>query len=263
MKTINYYNHAIAYDVQGQGTPLVFLHGFGENRQMWVDFTPYFEGYKVITIDFPGSGDSAAMEGSIARMAKIVNGVLMAENIEKCVMIGHSMGGYVTLAFAKLYEQKLFGYCLFHSQPNADTVEKKEVRNRGIEFIKKYGNALFFKGLMPKLFAPKFLSGNMHTVDKLIYYGSQMQPKAVIHQLQAMRDRPDNQAVLKNAKVPVCFIIGKLDVAVPAENSLNQTFLPKMSAIHILPKVGHMGMFEAPKKMVNILRNFTEFVINL
>jgi len=263
MKTINYYDHTIAYDVQGKGTPLVFLHGFGENRQMWVDFTPFFKEYKVLTIDLPGSGDSTVMEGSIARMAKIVNAVLEAERIEKCVLIGHSMGGYVTLAFAKLYEQKLLGYCLFHSQPNADTLDKKGMRNKSIQFVERHGHALYFKGLIPKLFSQKFLSGNRHTVDKLTYYGSQMQTKGVICQLKAMRDRPDNQVVLKNAKVPVCFIIGKLDVAVPAENSLNQTFLPKVSDIHILPRVGHMGMFEAPKKTVGILRNFIEFVATL
>lgn len=262
MRTINYYNHSVAYDVRGKGIPLVFLHGFGENRQMWAEFTPHFEDYRVITIDFPGSGDADIMEGSIARMAKIVNGVLLAEGIEKCIMIGHSMGGYVALAFAKLYEEKLLGYCLFHSQPNADSAEKKADRNKAVAFIQKHGHALYFKALIPKLFAPKFLSGNRHTVDKLTFYSSQMPSMGVIHQLKAMRDRPDNRAVLKNASVPVCFIIGKLDVAVPAENSLNQTFLPKTADIHILPKVGHMGMFEAEKKTVRILRNFIAFVLD-
>lgn len=258
-QTINYYNHQITYSIKGKGTPLVFLHGFGENRQMWTDFLLDFEDYKVIIIDFPGSGDSEVMDCSIARLAKIVNAVLKAESIGQCVMIGHSMGGYVALAFAKLYEKKLLGYALFHSQPFADTKEKKEGRNKAITFVSKYGNALYFNGLIPKLFTSKFVKNNGYIVDKLIYHGSQMSSEGVIHQLQAMRDRPDMETVLENANVPVLFIIGKEDIAIPAENSLNQTFLPKVADIHILPKIGHMGMFEAKQKTVSIIRKFIIF----
>jgi len=260
MKTINYYNHKIAYDLKGKGTTLVFLHGFGENRQMWSKYTAYFSDYQVLTIDLPNTGDSEVMEASIARMAKVVNAVLKAENIEKCMMIGHSMGGYVTLAFAKLYEAKLLGYCLFHSQPNADTQEKQKGRNKAIDFVQKHGSEPYFKGLMPLLFAKDYVENKETVVQKLIEYASQIPAKGVIYQLQAMRDRPDNRAVLVNSKVPVCFIIGEEDIAVPAENSLNQTFLPNTGDIHILPNVGHMGMFEAQLKTVGIIKRFIAFV---
>lgn len=259
MQKINYYNHQIAYDLKGKGTTLIFLHGFGENRQMWADYLPFFKDYQTLSIDLPGAGDSDIMDVSIARMAKIVNAILVAEGIEKCVLIGHSMGGYVALAFAKMYEQKLMGYCLFHSQSHADSAEKKANRNKGINFVKKNGNGRFFKGLLPMLFTNDFLKNNKSTLDNLVNAASEMDQKAVIHQLQAMRDRPDNQLVLVTAKVPVCFIIGKEDVAVPAANSLNQTFLPKISDIHILQNVGHMGMYEATQKTVNILKNFIQF----
>ncbi len=259
MQSVNYYNHQIAYDLKGKGTTLVFLHGFGETRQMWADYLPFFEGYQTLTIDLPGAGDSDKMDVSIARMAKIVNTILKTENIGKCVFIGHSMGGYVACAFAKMYEEKLLGFCLFHSQPYADTAEKKAGRNKAINFVKKNGNGAYFKGLLPMLFAKDFIENNKNTLDNLVKSASAMDPAAVIHQLQAMRNRPDNQSVLINAKVPVCFIIGKEDIAVPATNSLNQTFLPKISAIHILPNVGHMGMFEATAKTVGIIKDFIRF----
>ena len=86
-----------------------------------------------------------------------------------------------------------------------------------------------------------------------------MDPNTVIYKLQAMRDRPDNQSVLVNATMPVCFIIGKEDIAIPTANSLNQTFLPKISDIHILEDVGHMGMFEATTKTVKIIKDFIQF----
>ena len=262
MQTINYYNHKIAYDIKGTVTPLVFLHGFGENRQMWKDFTPSFEDYQVVTIDFPGSGESDEMESSIARMAKIVNAVLQDIGIEQCIMIGHSMGGYVTLAFAKLYPTKLLGYSLFHTQPNADSAEKKEGRDKAIDFLAKYGVRPYFKGLIPKLFAVDFLKDNMSLIDELVEGGSQMTVKSVQHQLRAMRNRPDNQEVLIQSRAPVCFIIGNKDIAIPAENSLNQTFLPKIADIHILPEVGHMGMFESPAKTISILQNFIQYCLD-
>ncbi len=261
MKSINYYNHKTTYDLKGSGTTLVFLHGFGENRQMWSKYTAYFGDYQVLTIDLPNAGNSDVMEASVARSAKVVNAVLMAEGIEKCILIGHSMGGYIALAFAKLYEAKLLGYCLFHSQPNADTPEKKQGRNRAIDFVKKHGSGPYFKGLMPMLFAKDFLKENETVVQKLIDFASEIPIEGTINQLIAMRDRPDNQAVLKNIKVPVCFIIGENDIAVPAENSLNQTFLPNTADIHILPNVGHMGMFEAQLKTIGILNRFIEFVM--
>ena len=260
MKHINYYNHKIAYDLKGKGTTLVFLHGFGENRQMWSKYTGYFQEYQILTIDLPNAGDSEVMEASIARMAKVVNAVLMAEGIEKCILIGHSMGGYVALAFAKLYEAKLLGYCLFHSQPNADTEEKKQGRNKAIDFVKKHGSGPYFKGLMPMLFAKDYLKKEEAVIQKLIDFASQISSEGTINQLKAMRDRPDNQAVLKSSNVPVCFIIGENDVAIPAENSLNQTFLSNTADIHILPNVGHMGMLEAQLQTVGILNRFIEFI---
>lgn len=260
MKYINYYNYKIAYDLKGKGTTLVFLHGFGENRQMWSKYTAYFSEYQILTIDLPNTGDSDVMEASVARMAKVVNAVLTAEGLEKCILIGHSMGGYVTLAFAKLYETKLLGYCLFHSQPNADTEEKKKGRNKAIDFVKKHGGSPYFKSLMPLLFAKDYLTNNETVIQQLIDFASEIPTQGTIYQLQAMRDRPDNQAVLVNSKVPVCFIIGEDDVAIPRQNSLNQTFLSNTADIHILPNVGHMGMFEAQLKTVGIVTRFVEFV---
>lgn len=259
MNKISYHNHNISYQITGSGLPLVFLHGFGENSKMWEDYTPQFSGYRVITIDLPGAGSSDFFNASIARMAKIVNAVLLEERIEKCVMIGHSMGGYVTLAFAKLYEQKLLGYCLFHSQPNADSEEKKAGRDKAISFVKTHGAGPYLKGLIPKLFSTQFKEHNPQIINKMIDWVKDMSPNAVIGQLVAMRDRPDNQNVLRNAKVPVCFIIGEEDVAVPTENSLNQTHLPSIADINILPDVGHQGMFEARDETVVILRKFIAF----
>ena len=257
---INYYQHKIAYSIKGSGTPLVLIHGFGEDSRIWEDFLPTFKDFKVVTIDLPGSGDSEVMENmSIARMAKVIHAVLKAEEIAKCIMIGHSMGGYVTIAFAKLYPSKLLGFGLFHSHPYADSAEKKAGRKKGIDFIKNNGVKPFFRGLTPQLFAPEFVKTNKPIIDKTIDRANQLPEKGIIAQLKAMRNRPDNTSVLKNAQVPVLFIIGKKDRAVPEESSLNQTFLPDIADIHILPEVGHMGMLEAKEKTRKIINDFILF----
>lgn len=259
MRTINYYGQQIAYSVQGEGLPIVFIHGFGANRKVWDNFIPKDHSYKVIAIDLPGAGDSELYEGSIARKAKIVNAVLIAEQIAKCVMVGHSMGGYTTLAFAKLYEEKLLGYCLFHSQANGDSAEKKKVRNKIARFIENHGSARFFNEFVSNLFADSFVSKNAPILEEVANFGAQMSDKAVINQLKAMRDRPDSSEVLTQSKVPVCFIIGGQDTAILAEDSLKQTYLPALSSIHILPEVGHMGMYEAKEETWKIVEEFISF----
>ncbi len=261
---INYYGHKIAYFIKGSGPSLVFIHGFGEDHYIWEDFLPAFNDFQTLVIDLPGSGDSSIIENiSIARMGKIVHAVLKAEHINLCIMIGHSMGGYVTTTFAKLYPSKLLGFGLFHSHPYADSSEKKAGRDKAIEFIKNQGVGSFFQGLTPKLFAPAFVKANKSVIDKVISRASQLPASGVIAQLKAMRNRPCTTAVLKSAKVPVLFIIGKEDIAVPEENSLNQTFLPEVADIHILPKIGHMGMLEAQEKTIAIIKKFIHFCHSL
>lgn len=260
MRTIQFNQANIAYEIQGMGTPLVFIHGFGEDSRMWNEFIPYFHDHMVIRIDLPGFGQSDVLDGiGIEDMAGVIKTVLDALNIKKCILIGHSMGGYVTLAFAKKYESRLFGYGLFHSHPYADTAEKKEGRNKGIEFISNYGSALFIKQMIPTLFASKYAKNNPHELDKMSFFGSQIPPQGLINALKAMRDRPDNSSVLEQSGVPVLFIIGKEDAAVPLDYSLDQTHLPKIADIHIFEKTGHMGMFEQKKATQQIIADFIEF----
>ena len=260
MPSISYQNKSVYYDDRGNGLPVIFLHGFGENRHMWDDVLPYFRDCRTVTIDLPGSGESETATYSMARMAKAVRAVLRRSDIKKCVLVGHSMGGYVTLAFANLYPELLWGYCLFHSHPYADTEAAKANRNKGMEFVRTHGVRPFFRGLLPKLFPANYLPLVQETIEKLVDAAANMSPEAVVNQLRAMRDRPDRTDVLRSANVPVCFIIGKLDAAVPLENSLNQTFLPDRADIHFFEDLGHMGMFTAPDRTLAALQRFVKLV---
>ena len=250
-----------AFIQEGENLPLVFLHGFCEDSRIWDDFLENFSNQYIIRIDLPGFGQSEIKaDYSITDMAHCVKSVLDSLKVDNCILIGHSMGGYVGLEFAKHYDKYLSAFCMFHSQPYADSKEKKLNRQKGIDFINDNGSIYYVKQLIPKLFAAKNIGSYSFVISKLIYHASGYKAKGIINALNAMKDRADNSSVLQNINCPVLFIIGALDEAIPSENSLNQTALPSTSSIHYLKNVGHMGMFEAQSTCTSILRNFIKFV---
>ena len=250
-----------SYIQKGKSIPIVFLHGFCEDSSIWFDLLDDFSEINFICIDLPGFGKSETqLDCGIDKMANIVNIILEEHEVEKCILIGHSMGGYVALEFVKSFPTKCIGLGLFHSQPNADTVEKKENRKKSIDFIKKNGSILFVKQLIPKLFAPRFGTKSSFTISKLVLAASKYSSNGIINALEAMIYRTDNQQVINNISIPVLFIVGEYDKAIPSANSYNQLALPGISQIHILDGVGHMGMFEARSKCVKFLKQFFNFV---
>ena len=265
MKKITFQDKAIAYDTVGKGAAVLLIHGFCEDSRMWEDFSQDLveEKYKVITIDLPGFGQSDVWSDvSIADMAEAVHAVLQELKQEKVILIGHSMGGYVGLAFAEKHSEMLAGLGLFHSHPYADSDDKKEGRQKGIGFIRRQGSALYVKQLIPALFAPDFVNSNAFLIEKLTFRASKYDAEGIIAALQAMKDRPDRSAVLSSISCPVLFIVGKKDQAVPVDKSIEQTHLPAISSIHIMEKVGHMGMFEATKHTQLFVRKFIAFCLD-
>lgn len=262
MKTIKYQEVDIAYEVEGKGPDIVLLHGFCEDRSIWENFRGDLleEQYRVTTIDLPGFGDSGRLPSpSIGAMAQAVRAVLEELDLSDIVVIGHSMGGYVALAYAEQGADGLVGLGLFHSHPYADTEEKKETRTKSIDFINRQGHILYVKQMIPNLFEDKFARSNAFLLDKLIFNATRYDSGGITDALQAMRDRPDRSEVLRGLSCPVLFIIGKEDGAIPHEMSMAQTHLPRTASIHLLDKVGHMGMFEAERAIQKIVRDFAEF----
>ena len=171
-------------------------------------------------------------------------------------LIGHSMGGYITLAFAEKYPELLNAFGLFHSTAYADDDAKKETRRKGIEFIKNNGASAFLKTTTPNLFSEKTKKENPELVEKLIDQSKDFSSESLIQYYEAMIQRPDRTSVLKSFQQPILFIIGKHDTAVPLQSSLEQCYLPSISHIHILQNSGHMGMWEEKDKATEILLNF-------
>lgn len=252
----------MAYELEGKGTTVLLLHGFCEDSNMWEDFRIDLleEEYRVLRIDLPGFGKSEPIEGiSIEDMARGVYAVLQEISCGSIVFIGHSLGGYVGLSFARLFPEELLGLGLFHSHPYEDSEEKRATRLKSVEFIKRQGHVLFVKQLLPKLFTPSFASSNAFLLEKLIYRASKFPSEGIMAAQLAMAHRPNQAETLKRIGVPVLFIVGKEDTTVPGDKSLQQTHLPDTASIHLLERVGHMGMFEARKQTQRIVRQFAAF----
>ena len=265
MHYINFRGTKLAFRVHGKGQPLMLLHGLCEDSTIWDDFIKGIVGeFQIIRPDLSGFGESEILpEHSVDLMAESVKAILDELGITKCVMVGHSLGGYVTMAFAKRYPSVLTGLGLFHSHPFDDSPEKKEDRRKSIQFVKTNGHILYVKQLIPKLFAELFATSNEFLINSLIFKASKYNPETIIGAQEAMVNRPDNGEILKGIGCPVLLIIGKQDKTISYDLSMKMMPLPSISDIHILPKVAHMGLFTAKDKTVKIVRNFMELCTTL
>ena len=263
-KNILYKGKKIFYRKESNGFPIVLLHGFGEDGSIWdlqIDFLK--NDFEIIIPDLPGSGKSEMLYGNILieDYADCIKALLDDGKIENCIMLGHSMGGYVTLAFAEKYPAYLKGFGLIHSTAFTDSDEKKEIRKRSIETIKEYGAYNFLKTTTPNLFGEKFKKENPGEVDKLIEAGNNFKGEALMQYYKTMMLRPCRTDVLKQSSVPVLFVMGAEDKAAPVNDLLQQVHLPQVSYFHILENAGHMGIWEAADEMNKFIFEFAHEII--
>lgn len=261
-KEIKYNNHSIFYRVIGSGKPVILIHGFGEDGTVWDNQTDYLkEKFRLIIPDLPGSGKSEMIDDmSIEGMAEVIHSIIHEENIDACPFIGHSMGGYITLALAEKYYNHISAFGLFHSTAYADSEEKKTARRKGIEFIYEHGAFEFLKTATPNLYSPGTKLHNPQLVEKQISGLSYFTSEALIAYYNAMIQRPDRTSVLKTSKIPILFIMGEYDNAVPLQDGLKQCHFAENSYIHILRNSGHMGMQEEAEETNKILTDFLSAV---
>ncbi len=251
---------ASAVNGRSKNLPLVLLHGFCEDHTVWDTMLPLLKGLRLIRVDLPGFGgsDVPAVPG-MNSYADAVCAVLNDLNISRCVLVGHSMGGYTALAFAEKYPERLAGFGLFHSHPLADTEVQIENRRRGIELLRSGKKASYVAQLFPTLFPPEFVAAQPALLGQLIRRGRRQSTEGIIAALLAMMDRPDRTEVLRQTAVPVLFLLGEKDPLVPAAHREKMMPLPNVADLHVLPEVAHMGMFEAPEKAAEIIRHFYSF----
>jgi pimeloyl-ACP methyl ester carboxylesterase len=261
MKSITYKGVSVTYKVSGVAdNVLVLLHGFCETHAIWNAYSSKLSKSNiVIAIDLLGFGGSGSLGelNSMEDNAAAVNEVLKACKVKKASIIGHSMGGYVALAFAEAFPKKLSKIVLFHSTAFADSEEKKKDRMRAIEVVRKSA-ALYAKGLVENLFYKDSYMKFAKKVNEIDLIAKKSSAEAIIGALAGMSARKDRSAILEKMDVSVLFIFGKQDNVLPLEKVLPQISMPKHAEVLILDKVGHMGFIEADKACLKVISDFVD-----
>jgi len=263
-KSILFQGKSIHFKVEGSGPVLVFLHGFLEDISMWNYHSEVLsKEYQVICVDLPGHGETEQWSAThtMEFMAETVLQVLNAEGIDKCVMIGHSMGGYTTLAFAELYPEKLLGFGLFHSHSLSDSEKAKENRDRTIEIVnkEKFG---FISQFIPSLYAEENRSRLKVEIEHQIQMAKNMPKESITAALAGMKLRPMRLDVVVLSENPVLFILGKQDSRIPLESVLAQAATPNVSQINILGHSGHMGWQEESETTAIAINGFMKLCLH-
>jgi pimeloyl-ACP methyl ester carboxylesterase len=264
-RSFEFDNRQMGYVKTGAGPAVILLHGFGEDHHIFNSTVTALEKtYTVYTPDLLGTGMSPInrfpSNFSIEYVADSTAALIQHEKIENCILLGHSMGGYVTLAFAKKYPQYLKGFGLLHSTALPDTPIKIENRLRGITFIEKFGAATFLETTAPNLFGTYTQKNHPQLITDFIQSIPAFSNEALTSYYQAMMARPNLTLVLETTPLPVLFILGDQDIPVALEDTLPQTKMPQTAYLYVLENCGHMGMLEQPIHFNKALLGFLDKV---
>ena len=253
----NFENTTIYYRITGKGKAVVLLHGFLESTGMWDEYAENLsKSFQVILIDLPGHGKSGFFSTSttIDKMAGLVMELIEHLNILKISIIGHSLGGYVSLAFAELFPDKLENHILLHSSATADSIKAKEKRDSAIKILSKHPS-LYIKQTLAGLFRPETSINFKSEFENLVSIALSNNPKGYIEAVKAMKMRPDRTSVLKSG-VRTCFIAGCYDPIIDKEISAKQIKLLRNGTGVFLEKAGHMGFIEEKEMTFKQINRF-------
>ena len=259
MKSVQHDAYNLFYADYGSGFPVVLVHGLAEDHNVWNDVAGELKNsMRLLIPDLPGWGKSELPSDlkSMNDFADAVYAILKAEHIDECVMIGHSMGGYITLAFAEKYSDMLAGFGLFQSSALADDETKKQNRDKVADFVIRIGVAPYINELYDTLFSKSYYQTQATQLADLKKYAAQFSAETIRASVLAMKNRPDRTEVLKQSEVPVLFVIGDEDGTAPPEKVLPQTFIPRFAEVFWLNNCGHMGHIEYPYQSAKFISTF-------
>ena len=256
MKTIIYKNTKISFTDQGKGTAVVLLHGFLENQTMWDNYiTTLSKNHRVITIDLLGHGETDCMGyvHSMEDQADLIFAVLNSLRIRKAALVGHSMGGYVALAFAELYPDYMKGLFLLNSTSRADNAERKINRGRAIKAVKQnYVN--FVRLSIGNLFSEDNREKLEIEIEKVKTEALKTPLQGIVAALEGMKIRKDREVLLHFAHYPIQLVLGKKDGVLIYEENIDQIEGTKV-ALTTFPD-GHMSHIENEMELKKVLVDF-------
>jgi pimeloyl-ACP methyl ester carboxylesterase len=258
IRTCLYKNETVTFSDTGKGRAVVLLHGYLGSHEIWKWTTENLsKSYRVIAIDLPGHGQTSnfGYAHSMDLMAKCVKAVMDHLRLKKYVIIGHSMGGYVALAFADLFPDSLRGFCLYHSTAYADSDEKKKDRLRAVNAVKA-NRGIYTKNTIRNLFATKNLKYLKDEISFATRIAKATSQQGIIAALHGMKDRPRRDIILGLVEYPIMMVIGEHDNILPHEQLMEQAQTIRNKTILYLEHDGHFGFLESPRQSNKELRKF-------
>ncbi len=260
MKQIIYKNTKISFTDDGKGTAVVLLHGFLENKTMWDKYiSALSKNHRVITIDLLGHGETECL-GYVHTMedqADMIFAVLISLRIRKIVLVGHSMGGYVALAFAELYPDNVKGLFLLNSTSRADSDERKINRDRAIKAVKQ-NHTNFVRISITNLFSEDNREVFAKEVEKVKLQALKTPLQGIVASLEGMKIRKDREVLLHFAPYPIQLVLGKKDGVLIYDDTIDQIEGTKVE-LTTFPD-GHMSHIENEKELKIVLLEFLKKV---
>lgn len=243
----------------GHGFPVVFIHGFCESNNIWKALSEELsDEFRIICPDLPGFGESPlpADDFSLEEIGDEIVSWLKNQGIKECVVIGHSLGGYISLEILRKHHEFVKAIGLFNSSAFEDHEEKKENRNKLIEFIGEYGVGPFLKTFVPSLFYPETAKKRQKTIEQIRDEGLRIRPESVMKYAAAMRDRVDSMDLLQKYHDRILLISGEYDQNVPLEISKHMASVLDHENAHIIHDSAHMSLFEQSEACYSAIRDF-------
>ncbi|HEY7087286.1 MAG TPA: alpha/beta hydrolase [Tepidisphaeraceae bacterium] len=260
-KLIN--NTNLHYVDRGHGTPVLLVHGFPLDSRMWdAQIEALSDHYRIIAPDLRGFGQSASTNPfTMDSLADDLHALLKELGALPAMVGGLSMGGYVTLAYARKYPNDLRAIGLIDTRSEGDNEQGKQNRNRLIQLVREKGSTAIADEMLPKLVAEETLKRRQDITHKLRRIMESQTPKTIENALAAMRDRPDRTPDLPNISVPTLIVVGEQDAITPPSLSEAMSKQLKHSTLSVIRRAGHMSPMEQPQDVTTAFRGFAERVM--
>lgn len=256
----------ITYYKTGTGPSILLVHGFPANVHLWRNIVPELAKHFTIILPafFEEEGDWLVDDtNNMSLLAEGFNDILDNEDIEQVLLAGHSMGGYMGLAFAEKYAHKLAGLSLIHSSALADDEARAEGRRKTIQILEKGGKNPFLKKMVKALFPEDFNQQKPEICSRQTEEALMVHEKSLIAFYRAIMHRKDSMHITKGAKFPVQNIIGLKDSLANPQKEIEGENLSCVNFVSTYPNEGHMAMLENPALLLKDLLHFSNYCYRL
>jgi 3-oxoadipate enol-lactonase len=264
MKKVTVNGISLATHDEGNGLPILFIHGFPLSHSMWRHQLEAFSSdHRVIAPDLRGFGDSDVTEGTVTMEQHADDLVALLDELnvnEPVVLCGLSMGGYIAWQFQQKYPERLHALILCDTRAIADTPEGVENRKRLAKMVIENGSAAVASAMLPNLFSPVTSERQQASIDELRQTIASTSPQGIVAASLGMAERPDVTSILPNIKTPSLLIVGEDDgISPPEEMKAIADVMPNARLVTI-PEAGHMSPLENPEPVNAAIREFLQSI---